>query len=45
MADLETGTRELSRDELLSRVDIARSVLGHAPLYRLDRKHDRLPGK
>lgn len=38
MADLEAGDRDLSPDELRSRVGIARSVLGHAPLYRAVRE-------
>lgn len=37
MADLEL-VREPTTDELRSRIDIARSVLGHAPLYRAVRK-------
>ena len=32
------GTTELSNDELRSRIALAKSVLGHAPLYRAVRK-------
>ncbi len=39
MARLEQDApRELSNAELRSRVDIARSILGHAPAYRAVRK-------
>lgn len=38
MTDQGADVRELSLDELRSRVDIARSVLGHAPLYRAVQK-------
>lgn len=34
----EDAPQELSNDELRSRIDIARGVLGHAPAYRAIRK-------
>lgn len=38
MANQGAGTCEPGPDELRSRIAIARSVLGHAPLYRAVRK-------